>query len=57
MWQLETQLFVPVTFYPGYILPSFFTQLYLTGAHFRGELQRAGDVSQQRIKCQPIRDR
>ena len=25
--------------------------LYLTGAHFRGELQHAGDVSEQKIMC------
>ena len=29
--------------------------LYLTGVHFRGELQHGGDVSQQKIKCRPIR--
>ena len=31
--------------------------LYLTGVHFRGELQHGGDVSQQKIKCRPIRTR
>ena len=25
--------------------------LYLTGVHFRGELQHAGDVSEQKIMC------
>ena len=31
--------------------------LYLTGVHFRGELQHGGNVSQQKIKCRPIRTR
>ena len=31
--------------------------LYLTGIHFRGELQHGGDVSQQKNKCRPIRTR
>ena len=31
--------------------PGFFLFLYLTGAHFRGELQHIGDVSEQKIKC------
>ena len=31
--------------------------LYLTGIHFRGELQHGGDVSQQKVKCRPIRTR
>ena len=31
--------------------------LYLTGIHFRGELQHVGDVSEQKIKCRPIRTR
>ena len=34
---------------------AFFLSLYLTGVHFRGELQHGGDVSQQKIKCRPIR--
>ena len=29
--------------------------LYLTAVHFRGELQHGCDVSQQKIKCRPIR--
>ena len=29
--------------------------LYLTGVHFWGELQSAGDVSEQKIKCWPMR--
>ena len=41
MWQLEIQFFCHV--------------LYLTGVHFRGELQHGGDVSQQKIKYRPIR--
>ena len=35
--------------------PAFCLFLYLTGVLFRGELQHGGDVSQQKIKCQPIR--
>ena len=31
--------------------------LYLTGVHFRGELQHGGDVSQQKIKCRSIKAR
>ena len=31
--------------------------LDLTGVHFWGELQHGGDVSQQKIKCRPIRTR
>ena len=31
--------------------------LYLTGAHFRGEVQHVGDVSEQIIKCLPMRNR
>ena len=41
MWQLEIQFFCHF--------------LYLTGVHFRGELQHGGDVSQQKIKYCPIR--
>ena len=42
MWKLYTQLFA---------------SSYLTGVHFRGELQHGGDFSQQKIKCWPIRTR
>ena len=31
--------------------------LYLTGIHFRGELQHGGDVSPQKVKCRRIRTR
>ena len=37
--------------------PAFCLFLYLTGVHFRGELQHGGDVSQQKIKGRPIRIR
>ena len=37
--------------------PAFFLFLYLTGLHFRGELQHVDDVSEQKIKCLPIRTR
>ena len=36
---------------------AFFLALYLTGVHFRRELQHVGDVSKQKIKCRPIRTR
>ena len=35
--------------------PAICLLLYLTGIHFRGELQHGGDVSQQKIKCRSIR--
>ena len=35
--------------------PGFCLVLYLTGVHFRVELQHAGHVSRQKIKCRPIR--
>ena len=37
------------------VRPAFCLFLYLTGVHFRGKLQSGGDVSQQKIKCRPIR--
>ena len=37
--------------------PAFCLFLYLTGVHFRGKLQHGRDVSQQKIKSQPIRTR
>ena len=37
--------------------PAFCLASYLTGAHFRGELQQVGIVSQQKIKCRPSRTR
>ena len=37
--------------------PAFCLALYLTGVHFRGELQHVRDVSEQKIKCRPIRTR
>ena len=36
---------------------AFCLALYLTGVHFRGELQHAGDFSEQKINCRPIRTR
>ena len=39
------------------LLPAICLFLYLTGVHFRGELQHSGEVSQQKIKCRPIRTR
>ena len=37
--------------------PAFCFALYLTGVHFRGELQHVGHEGEQKIKCQPIRTR
>ena len=37
--------------------PAFSLFLYLTGVHFRGELQHVGDVSESKIKCRAIRTR
>ena len=37
--------------------PAFCLALHLTGVHFRGKLQHAGDVSEQKIKCRSIRTR
>ena len=37
--------------------PVFCLALYLTGVYFRGELQRVGQMGEQKIKCQPIRTR
>ena len=34
-----------------------FCFVYFTGAHFRGKLQHVGNVSEQKIKCRPIRTR
>ena len=39
------------------VYPAFCLFLYLTGLHFRGELQHGGDISQQKTKCRPIRIR
>ena len=35
--------------------PAFCLALYLSGVHFRGELQRVDHVGGQIFKCQPIR--
>ena len=37
--------------------PAFCLALYLTGVHFQGDLQDAGHVGEQKIKCRPIRTR
>ena len=37
--------------------PAFCLFLYLTGVHFRGELQHVGNVSELKIMCRPIRIR
>ena len=37
--------------------PAFCLFLHLTGVHLQGEVQYGGDVSQQKIKCPPIRTR
>ena len=41
----------PEAFYVANGKPAFCLSLYLTGVHFRGELQHVGDVSEQKIKC------
>ena len=41
--------------YVTIVHPAFCLFLYLTDVHFRSELQHGGDVSQQKIKCRPIR--
>ena len=35
--------------------PAFCFFLRSIGVHFRGELEHVGDVSEQKIKCWPIR--
>ena len=37
--------------------PDFCLTLYLTGLHFRGELQHSGHVGEQKNKCQSIKTR
>ena len=37
--------------------PAICLTLYLTGVHFRCELQHVGQLCKQKIKCQPIRTR
>ena len=37
--------------------PAFCLAIYLTGVHFRGELQYVGGVSNEKIKCQTIKTR
>ena len=37
--------------------PAFCLSLYLTGVHFRGELQHVRDVSEEKIKYRPVRTR
>ena len=34
--------------------PAFCLALFLTGVHFRGELQHVGHVGEQKINCRPI---
>ena len=36
---------------------AFCLALYLTGVHFRGELQHVGDVGERKTQCGPIRTR
>ena len=37
--------------------PAFCLTWYLTGVHFRGELQNFDHMGEQKIKCRPIRTR
>ena len=43
--------------YVTIVHPAFCLSLYLNGVHFRGELQRGGDVSQQKISQKNSVDR
>ena len=36
---------------------AFYLALYLTGVHFRGELQQVSTVSEQKLNCRPNRTR
>ena len=38
-------------------IPAFYLALYLTGVHFRGELQHVGHVGEIKLKCREIRTR
>ena len=40
--------------YVRFVHPAFYLFLYLTGVHFRGELQHGGDVSQQKISKKSV---
>ena len=42
MWQMESNA-------------AYWLALYLTGVHFRGELQYVRDVSEQNLKCRTSR--
>ena len=53
----ESRHFILEGVYVTIVYPAFCLFLYLTGVHFRGELQHSGDVSQQKIKYRPIRTR
>ena len=37
--------------------PAFCLALYVTGVHFRGELQHGCQVGEQKVKYQPIKNR
>ena len=43
--------------YVTIVNPAFYLALHLAVVHFRGELQHAGDVSEQKIKCSPVTTR
>ena len=46
---LRTPILKNIWDYVTIVHPAFCLFLYLTGVHFRGELQHGGDVSQQKI--------
>ena len=56
-YALSDRIFTKEVVYVTIGNPAFCIALYLTGVHFRGELQHVGDVSEQKIKRRPIRTR
>ena len=52
---LHARLVVSGVIYVTIGNPAIFVTLYLTGVHFRSELLHDGHVSEQKVKCQPIR--
>ena len=56
-YALSDRIFTKEVVYVTIGNPAFCIALYLTGVHFRGELQHVGDVSEQQIKFRPIRTR
>ena len=53
--QINNEVHVKEIVYRTIGNPAFCFFLYLTGVHFRDELQHVGDASEQKIKCWPTR--